>query len=203
MSLKIANAGGGDYERVPAGTTLGICYGLVDIGWQETNFGTKQQVIILWETPNELMKDGRPFGVSKVYTASMNEKAILRKDIQSWRGKAMSDEEADGFELNAVLGKACLLNITETQKGDRTYTNVGAVTPIMKGMTVPRCSNALVLYDMDAHDQGAYSQLPDWIRKKIDSGRACHNEGDGYRGDEQTSAASSGFVDDAGLDLPF
>ena len=198
MSLRIMNSGGGDYERVPAGTTLGICYGLVDIGMQETNFGTKQQVIILWETPNELMKDGRPFGVSKVYTASMHEKAGLRKDIDSWRGKAMTEEEANGFDLNAILGKPCLLNITETTKGDRTYTNVGAVTPIMKGMTVPPPANPLVSYDKDAHDQAMYERLPEWIRKKIDAGKSTSQQGDyAYKAEDVNTAAD--FDDD----IPF
>lgn len=171
MGLRMKNSGGGDFQRPPAGTTLGICYGVIDIGLQQTTYqglvNVKPQVILLFELPTELMDDGRPFGVSKVYTASMHEKAILRKDIQAWRGKAMSDDEADDFNLANVLGKGALLNITETSKGEKVYTNIAGISPVMKGMTVPQPHNTLVVYDMDDPDPAVLEKLPEWIKKKI------------------------------------
>lgn len=204
MSLKMRNTGGGDYERVPTGMTLGICYGLVDIGLQESTYQgqtrIKPQVVILWETPGELMTDGRPFGISKVYTASMHENAGLRKDIESWRGKKLSESEAEEFDLIAVLGKPCLLNITEATKGERTYTNVGSITPIMKNMTVPQCANSLVSYDMDRPDRDAYERLPEWIRKKIDNAKPASQQ-DGYDYKSQNAAPAGAEFDDD--DIPF
>lgn len=170
MSFKMKAGGNGDFERPTPGTKMGLCYGLVDIGVQPTNFGQKQQVIILWELPDELMQDGRPFGVSKTYTASMNEKAQLRKDIESWRGrKFASDEEAEAYEVPKILGQACLITLSETTKGDKTYTNVGAIAPLMKGMTAPKAHNELVIFDMDSPDGMIYERLPKWIKQKIDS----------------------------------
>lgn len=183
MSLKMQSGGTGEYQRVPTGATVGICYGVIDVGLQETSYQgqkkLKPQVIVLWETPNELMTDGRPFGVSKVYTASMGEISNLRKDIQSWRGSAMTEEQANNFDLTSVLGHACLLNITEAKSGEKTYTNVTSVMPVIKGMAIPPISNVLVSYDMDAPDRAAYERLPDWIKRKIDAGKSTSQQ-EGY-----------------------
>lgn len=209
MSLKMPNKGGGDFQRPPAGTTLGICYGVIDIGLQQTTYqglvNVKPQVILLFEMCNELMDDGRPFGVSKVYTASMHEKAKLRLDIQSWRGKAMTDEEADDFNLVNVLGKAALLNITETVKGDRTYTNIAGISPVMKGMTVPQPHNTLVVYDMDDPDPAVLEKLPEWIKKKIAASQNDTQQGSNAYGRKKDVPDpdpfnGEGFADD---DIPW
>lgn len=213
MGLKMKNSGGGDFQRAPTGTTLGICYGVIDIGLQQTSYqglvNVKPQVILLFELCNELMDDGRPFGVSKVYTASMNEKAILRKDITGWRGKAMSDEEADEFNLTSVLGKPCLLNITESVKGDRTYTNIAGISPVMRGMTVPKPHNALVVYDMDDPDPAVLEKLPEWIKKKIAASQNDTQQGSyGYKESKHDAAYDisdkvPGFEDDDLDKIPF
>ena len=169
MSLTMKDSGNGDFELVPAGTHLGICYLVADIGRQETNFGVKEKVVIAWELPTEIMHDGRPFGVSKMYTASLNEKANLRGDLESWRSKRFTDAELAGFSLTNILGKPCLLTVVHNAKGDRTYANIASVTAVPKGMPVPERVNPLVSYDMDSSSQADYEKLPEWIRKKVDA----------------------------------
>ena len=171
MSLIARDNGKGDYEQTPAGTHLAICYLLADMGMQETNFGLKAKIVIGWELPFEKMSDGRPFGCSKMYTLSLNEKANLRHDLEAWRSRKFTEQELDGFELSAVLGKPCQVTIVHDTKGDKTYSNVASVTAIAKGMTIPERHNDLVSYDMDAPDADAYGRLPEWIRKKIDAAR--------------------------------
>ena len=182
MSLKMTSKGGTDFPRCPVGTTLGICYGVIDVGMQPNqNYGPKASILLLFETPNELMPDGRPFGVSKTYGASMSPKSWLRKDVEVWLGVSFdSDAAAYNYDVTELLGQPCLLTISESKakNGDRIWTNVDAVVKVMKGMTIPAQVNPSLLYDMDNPDQSVYDKLPQWIRNKIDAGRAYHAEQD-------------------------
>jgi hypothetical protein len=77
------------------------------------------------------MKDGRPFAIFKNYTLSWSEKANLRLDLQSWRGRQFSQEEMRRFDLKNVLGAWCMLNIIDRVGNDgKTYTNVNGITPV-------------------------------------------------------------------------
>ena len=73
------------------------------------------------------MSDGRPFAISKRYTLSTHTKSTLRKDLESWRGRAFTPEEEEAFDVANVCGAYCLLNVTHNQGGDgNTYANVGS-----------------------------------------------------------------------------
>ncbi len=57
MSLTSTDTGSGDFKLVPEGTHIARSYLLADIGCQETNFGTKLQVVIGWEIPGETLEE--------------------------------------------------------------------------------------------------------------------------------------------------
>lgn len=173
-----AKASAGDFEPVPSGTHVAVCDMVVDIGIQPGSGmypKPKRQVIIRFELPNERIefeKDGKkqtgPAVISKTYTASMNEKANLRHDLESWRGKSFSDEEAEKFDVAAILGKPCTISVTHTQKGDKTYANISGLSGLMKGINPKTLIPEIppVYYGPD--DTKAYTLLPEWMRKKID-----------------------------------
>ena len=64
---------------------------------------------------DELMEDGKPFIVQQRYTWSMSEKAKLRADLESWRGKAFEERDFGTFNIKNVLGKPCVLTIVHTR----------------------------------------------------------------------------------------
>ena len=112
---------------IPAGTHVARCYGIIDLGTQYSEkFGnSSRKVQVQWELPNELMDDGRPLAISKRYTLSVNEKANLRKDLESWLGRGITaQEEKEGFALGVLLGKPCLLSIIHAESNGKTYANV-------------------------------------------------------------------------------
>ena len=180
MGLLAKDGGNGDYEQLPAGTHLAICYLLADIGHQDSAFGVKQKVVIGWELPHEKMQDGRPFGCSKMYTLSLNEKANLRHDLEAWRSRQFTQAELDGFDLTAILGKPCQVTIVHEVKGDKTYSNVASVTAVAKGMIVPERHNDLVTFDMDDPSRKGYDKLPQWIQKRIDAAVPVTRAGPGH-----------------------
>jgi hypothetical protein len=57
-----------------------------------------------------------------------------------------------GFDLEAVIGANCLLNITHNQVGDRTYANVSSVNPLMKGMPTMHARDFVRKMDRTADD---------------------------------------------------
>ena len=165
MSLISKDAGSGDFKLVPEGTHLARCYLLTDVGYQETKFGTKLQVVIGWEIPGQLLDSGLPMIIYSTYTNSMNEKANLRLHLESWRGRKMTEKDVAGFDLRNILGHPCLLTVLHNSEGPRTYANVTAVTPVPDGLPVPEAVNDKVMFDID--EDADAKHLPEWIQKKI------------------------------------
>ena len=136
------------FEMAPAGTFLGVCYRIIDLGTQDSSYmgqpKRQHKIMLSWELPDEKMADGRPFTISQRYTWSMSEKAALRKDLESWRGVPFKDNDfgAGGFDLKNVLGKACLLTIVHTEKNaqGKQYANIKGIARLMKGMEAPKAT---------------------------------------------------------------
>lgn len=174
--MKLPQPGeGGDYAPPPAGTFIGVCYRFIDIGTQKTEYQgqTKmsRKVIISWELGDEPMDDGKPFTVSKRYTWSMHEKAVLRHDLEGWRGKAFepADFGDNGFDTKKLLGAPCTLTITHTAKEGKTYANVASVGKIMKGLQ-PKPLHSETLYlslEPGEFNQAVFDKLSDGLKKLI------------------------------------
>lgn len=124
------------YTPAPAGVHQAVCVDVIDKGLQPNQFkpGTTQRKIDLAWQLDEKREDGKKFIVYKRYTLSLNEKATLRKDLESWRGRSFTRDEEMGFDVEQVLGANCLVNIQHATKDNRTYSNVVAVMPLARGM---------------------------------------------------------------------
>jgi hypothetical protein len=157
MAIIAKSSGEGQsFEPAPAGMHQAVCVDVVDLGvldetWQGK---TKRQhkVNLAWQIA-ELRDDGKPFLVFKRYTLSLHEKAGLRKDLESWRGKKFTRDEEMGFDLETVLGANCLLNITHNPVGDRTYANVASISPLMKGMSPMSAKGYVRKVDREQNDE--------------------------------------------------
>ena len=102
MSLTL-KVGDNDFEKLTVGTYHGTCFRMVDLGTQDTEYNgekkKKHLVRLDFEITESLepednevnMEDGRPFGISRTYTASLFESANLRKELESWRGKSFTE----------------------------------------------------------------------------------------------------------------
>lgn len=172
MQMPAVNTGGG-FEKCPAGNHLAVCFEVIDLGTQKVVFQdeTKQQrkVWIGWETPGELNESGQPYTIGKRYTFSSHERASLRKDLESWRGQAFSDERIHEFNIKDVIGHACFLSVVHTANGDRTYANIASIAALPKGTATPQMHNSpvYVSLDPDEFDPQAYEGLSDWMKGKI------------------------------------
>lgn len=180
MAIIATNSGGGgDYKMVPPGNHRGVCSMVVDLGQQRVQsqmYGEKikPQVYVAWELPDEPIqwtdKDGNErtstMRIGKTYTVSLHENANLRADLESWRGRAFTEAELDGFDITKLGGAGCLINVAHKLGGNgKTYANVVAVTPLPKGMEKAACADGVLIYD--AENVSSFDRLPEWLQKKI------------------------------------
>ena len=165
MAIVVSDTGSGDYERPETGLQQAVCSHVVDLGLQDTSFGVKKQVAVCFELAQN-MSDGRPFMQSKIYTASLNEKANLRKDLEAWRGRRFTESELAGFDIEKLKGVGCLLNLIETAKNEEVYVNIGTIAKLPSGY--PK---------LEPVDQ----PVPEWLKKKAEAGKALEKAQDGVR----------------------
>ena len=133
---------GGDFQLVSAGTHEAVCCAVWDLKRQAQVWNNQEKimkkVIIAWEIA-ETIKDvksknhGKRLVISKKYTNSLGDKTNLRKDLESWRGRAFTKEELNKFDLERLIGINCLLSIVHNAKNDKIYSNISAVMKAMKG----------------------------------------------------------------------
>lgn len=165
-----------EFELPPAGTHLAVCYRVIDLGTQETNWQgqlkRQHKVMVSWEIPDELMTDGRPFTISQRYTWSMSDKAALRKDLEGWRGVPFTEKDfgSQGFDIRNIIGKACLLTIVPETKNDKTYANIKAVGKLMKGQQPPgeiKNEKAYLWINSERWDSDVFHKLSDGLKSTI------------------------------------
>ncbi len=199
MSRIIAKESGEDFVLAPEGTHVAICIGVVDLGTQRGEYMGKptlrRKVRVTWELPDECLTaeggEARPMMVAKQYTLSLSEKAALRHDLESWRGRAFTEAERAGFDISKLATVPCLVTIVHEKKSDKTYANIKGVTKIPKGTTPPKSpfNQPIVFAIEDGRNSPIYKALPEWLQKKIGECEEWNQqpaEPEGRRHDDET-----------------
>ncbi len=166
-----------DFKRAPSGSHLAVCNMVVDCGLQPGSGkfpAPKRKLYLRFEIPSERVeyeKNGQqiegPLTIGSFYTASMNEKAILRKHLEGWRGRSFTDAEAEQFDVSAIAGKSCMLSVIENDSGGKTYSNIANIGAIPKGVAAMQAENELLVYVDD--DPKVFNKLPKWLQEKIEA----------------------------------
>lgn len=195
-----------DFKIAPAGNHLARLYSIIDIGHQETVWKgeTKimHKVVFTWELHGEdndgnplTTDDGKPLIVSKRYTVSLGDQSTLRKDLESWSGKKMTEEDRKGFDLKNLLGKFCMLSVVHSDDGK--YANVASINSVPSAMRAhqPEGINQPISFWLNDYTKEQYDNLPKYYREKI-------TESSEWRGSKAKaeSAPDNTIIDDA---IPF
>ena len=123
------------FTPCPEGLHHAVCVDVVDLGIVNTSFGDKHKVRIIWQIEDVNDETGRRFDARKPYNLSLHEKATLRKDLESWRGRKFSEEELRGFDLEKLVGANCQIQVVQDIGDEGTiYANVQAVVPAPKNV---------------------------------------------------------------------
>ena len=205
MSLKVSESGGGsNFPMLAEGSYAAVCYMLVDIGLQrnEAYGNSSRKVIIGWELADEYVEvDGekKPRVFSARYTASLNEKAILRRDLAAWRGRDFTEAELAEFNLRNIIGAPCMIQIIHKKANNgKTYANLASIMALPKGMAAPKRTLDPVIFDIDESDAEDLAMLPEWIANMVKASESWQQRLSADKG----GAAFAEIDDDEG-DLPF
>lgn len=153
MALVVSEPDQKEWERPEDGQYLGVIVDVIDLGEVQTGFGLKPKVQIKWML-DAFNAEGEPFQVSAFYTASLHEKANLRKALKSILGADVSGQ----FDLEELLGINNQLVITTTESGEKTYTNIVAILKAPKGKRLAIPDDFQRKSEKDAANKGKTGQ---------------------------------------------
>ena len=162
---------GKERDLIEEGIFDGVCSKIIDLGTQYSEIfkNSAHKIRIFWEIVGETIEingEQMPRLVSKEFTLSLNEKSKLRQALQSWRGKAFTAEELQGFDLKKVLGVGCQLQIIHKEGSNgTTYANVETILALPRGRSVP-APREITWFDFDdPASYGVFEKLPRYVQE--------------------------------------
>jgi hypothetical protein len=177
------------FEIAPAGSHMGRLYSIIDLGTQKSEWEGKvnflRKVKFFFELFGKddngkalVTSEGKPLIQTRNYTLSLGEKAALRIDLQSWRGKAFTQEELKGFNLKNLLGKFCMVNIIHTDRQGNTYADCKGLSPVpnaLRELGEPTPVNAIRYFSLDEYDPLIFAGLSEGLQKTINESAEMRN----------------------------
>lgn len=156
------------FENVPAGSYAAVCYRVVDLGTQFSQFYQKSshKIMISWEL-DEKMSDGRPFSIHKRYTLSSGKNAALRKDLESWRGRAFTDVEFGTFDIGKLIGVGCMIGVSTRAVDGSNYSDVASIMQLPKAVPAPKVENETIYFSLNEFSQEVFNKLSDNLKELI------------------------------------
>jgi hypothetical protein len=215
MSLIAKYNSESSFTPVPPGMHLARCYRIVDKGTQKSEYQGQikylQKVMIQFEVHGEddqgkplLTNKGEPLSISKNYTLILAERATLRKDLASWRGRDFTNEELRGFELKNVLGVWGMISVSMAKGNNgKDYTNIMSINPVpaaIKKNGLPEGFNTTAMFTIENPDMELFETFSNGLREIIKSSPEWQAR-DGLTSNHQVRQGTSiGDMDD---DIPF
>lgn len=209
----IAADNGGTFKPVPQGVHMARCYRVIDLGTQEVNFQgdikAQRKILIGWELFGEdengeplTTDEGQPMTISKRYTLSLSRNARLRADLESWRGRAFTDQELRGFDVANLLNAYCMVNVTHDSRDGKTYSNIASISPVpaMLKNAKPAGVHANQVFDVTEPDMAVFETFHDKLKELIGQSFEWRAQKQPSSKAAQQTATSDAFEDDS---IPF
>lgn len=161
-------------EILPAGSYVGTLYSIVDLGTQRGEYQGEptenRKIRLSREMPSEMRvfkeENGeQPMAIHKEYTLSFHEKSNLRKDLKSWRGRDI--EENEQFDMSTLIGTNCLLSIGIKDWQKSQYNVINAISAPVKWSIAQEIINKPVIWVLDDGMNEVYNSFPQFLKDKI------------------------------------
>jgi len=213
MALIAKSSGESTFVPVPQGMHLARCYRIIDMGTQKSEYQGQvkhlSKVMLQFEIHGNdddnkpiVTQKGEPMSISKNFTLSLAEKATLRKDLQTWRGREFTEDELRGFELKNVLGAWAMISVIKALGNNgKEYTNIAAIMSVpsaIKKAGIPEGHNDLTLFSIDEPDMALFDSFSNGLKEKIGKSPEWQS-----RGKSSAPKAPAGPFDDMEDDIPF
>lgn len=126
------------FTPAPEGQWRAVCCDVVDLGMVKTEWNgvTKNQhkIRVVFQIEEINPENNKPFLIQRRFTLSMHEKAALRQFLESWRGKAYTEDQAkDGIDVELMVGQNAVIQIAHAQRGGSTWADILSIMKPMKG----------------------------------------------------------------------
>ena len=183
-------------ELVPAGNHIARLFKIVNIGTVDTGFKDvdtgepkiQPKVRLYFELPLKKRtykdKDGNdvetPFVIGKKVTLSLfkgKQVAKLRTIAEAMIGTALTDEEAENFDVESLLGMPCMVQVAHEKLmgSEDLYATIANVSSVPEGLEAPAQVNPSVVLDVNSATQEEIGALNEFIRKEIESSQEYKN----------------------------
>lgn len=138
MSLILNATGNSEFKPAPEGQYQAVCVDVIDKGMCETSFGLKHKLGMVFQIEGERMENGSRYTVFTQFTASLHENSALRPFLEAWRGRAFSDDELKGFDIEKLIGANAFVQIIHNESNDKTYANIQSIMPVPPAFNLPK-----------------------------------------------------------------
>jgi hypothetical protein len=177
---------------------------------------TKQQpkVMLQFEVHSEdadgnplITEKGEPMSISKNFTASLADKAVLRQELENWRSRAFTPDELNGFQLKNVLGAWAMLSVVKEVGNDgKEYTNISSINPVssqIKKAGLPQPHNELKIFDLEDPDMVMFETFGNKLKEKIQATPEWAARNGGAQPAKPAAQQEGSGFDDMDDDIPF
>ena len=172
----------GPFELCPQGGAQLVCCDVVDIGMVKSQYNGEEKMqhkVRLKFQTNLKMKDGKPYLVQRQFTWSMYKSAGLRKFCEQWRGRPFSDQEADEFDFDRLIGVNGWGSIVHNQTKRGVFADIMSLVPMPPGLVPLVVSDYIRVQDRPKDQQDAekaqggaqQSQKPNGSQAAAQAGR--------------------------------
>jgi hypothetical protein len=195
MNEFLATDAGGEFEILPAGDHIAFLAGIANMGHVTDSYlGTEKithKIALLFELPNQQRGDGNPYTFTVEFTFSMDSRSNFRKNLEKWRGKPYTEDEAKkGVDISKLLANWCTLEFEhKVTKAGKTIAVLDRIKP--KGnVELPQQRITPFLLGYNNFDWDHFAMLPSFIQDKMKTSRQ-YQEMVATTGEPVTSAESA------------
>ena len=123
----------------PADQYTVVCCDIDDLGLKDKSYqgrpqGKQRRIGIVFQLDHPHPDTGKRFEQTEYFWLSLGEKAMLTKFLETWRGKAFTeDERKGGWNLMNLIGACGLGTVTQVSKDGKVYANMNTVVKLRRG----------------------------------------------------------------------
>lgn len=137
MIIRQNTYSGKDFEQLEEGFHTVRLARIKDLGLVPNAFDPdkppQQKVVLIFESLDQEDDEGNPVTIaSRKLTASLNEKATLRKDyIKALLGRDLTPEETE-FDLDSLIGKEAVISVAHEPRkdGNGTFVSIANINKV-------------------------------------------------------------------------
>ena len=124
----------------PEGQFVAQCVDVIDLGEKGEDYAGQPKKLshkcaLVFRTDEQNPETNDLIDIAGEYTVSMSEKANLRRILETWRGKAYSEDELEEVPLDKLEGNWAMIQVDQkTSSNNRKYARIISVTPVPKQM---------------------------------------------------------------------